>query len=745
MWCRMPKTLRWILIIIGLILILNILVSFDLDNDEKFRRELKRRAKKHNFELSDYLSEFQEKDVAGDEKTKSNKIIYEPVQYKQSQPKNRGQKGAKQLWELEKEEKEEEALLEQPIIHKKKHHLEVLNEDDIKDTIHRPPVDKQHNDFDQINDGGPQIPIPEADPEIEQQKFQIAEHLRKNPYEEEQMEIDFGGGAKKVKKSTKIRFSEGLQIYSNEGKPKTVPWSGDNPIRGKYGEDGAAVKFTETEDIKKAEEMFKINQFNMYASQQISLDRNLLDKRHAHCKAKDEFVASKVDELPNTSVVIVFHNEAWTTLLRTLHSVINRSPRRLIHEIILVDDCSEREHLGKALEDELDSYPVTVKIIRHPERRGLIRARLTGAEITTGDTITFLDAHCEAMPGWLEPMLLRIHEDRTRVVCPTIDVISDSDFGYNYGSDHSYGGFDWKLVFRWYPISKAEQSRRNHDHSEPIRSPTMAGGLFVIERDYFYELGSYDPEMDIWGGENIEMSFRIWQCGGTLEIHPCCHVGHVFRKHTPYTFPGGTSNIISKNNRRLAEVWMDDYKQFYYAVASHVKNVDYGDVSERKELRNRLQCKPFEWYLTEVYPESHLPRNYLVLGEIKQVNNNYCLDSLGHKKEREEIGAFPCHGSGGNQIFCFTGDGEIRMEDLCMDASGSNLDKIVLFKCHKQKGNQFWSYDEDSQQIKHSSGHCLEISPDTVHNPNKYTLKMRSCNDLKRRVFQEFGFVNSKI
>lgn len=44
-------------------------------------------------------------------------------------------------------------------------------------------------------------------------------------------------------------------------------------------------------------------------------------------------------------------------------------------------------------------------------------------------------------------------------------------------------------------------------------------------------------------------------------------MGHVFRKATPYTFPGGTGQIINKNNRRLAEVWMDEFKNFFYIIS----------------------------------------------------------------------------------------------------------------------------------------------------------------------------------
>ena len=36
----------------------------------------------------------------------------------------------------------------------------------------------------------------------------------------------------------------------------------------------------------------------------------------------------------------------------------------------------------------------------------------------------------------------------------------------------------------------------------------MAGGLFAMNRKYFFESGAYDRQLTYWGGENVEMSFR---------------------------------------------------------------------------------------------------------------------------------------------------------------------------------------------------------------------------------------------
>ena len=118
------------------------------------------------------------------------------------------------------------------------------------------------------------------------------------------------------------------------------------------GEGGRAVMVPETlkEEAKKR---FTENQFNILASDLIALNRSIKDQRSTKydvllCSSSNPSLSRSrrcrshtfPSDLPTTSIVIVFHNEGNSTLLRTLTSIILRSPVQYIHEIIMVDDAS---------------------------------------------------------------------------------------------------------------------------------------------------------------------------------------------------------------------------------------------------------------------------------------------------------------------------------------------------------------------------------------------------------------------
>ncbi|XP_014357657.2 putative polypeptide N-acetylgalactosaminyltransferase 9 isoform X2 [Papilio machaon] len=495
---------------------------------------------------------------------------------------------------------------------------------------------------------------------------------------------------------------------------------GSDNAPGELGQPVVLPKNMSEEAKLAVSEGWKKNAFNQYVSDLISIRRKLPDPRDEWCKKPGRYL----EDLPQTSVVICFHNEAWSVLLRTVHSVIDRSPPHLIKEIVLVDDFSDMPHLMQQLDDYMSSLP-KVRIVRATRREGLIRARLLGARYVTAPVLTYLDSHCECTEGWLEPLLDRIARNKTTVVCPVIDVIDDNTLEYHYrdSSSVNVGGFDWNLQFNWHPVPARERARHQHT-AEPVYSPTMAGGLFAIDKEFFERLGTYDSGFDIWGGENLELSFKTWMCGGTLEIVPCSHVGHIFRKRSPYKWRTGV-NVLKKNSVRLAEVWLDDYAKYYYQRVGNDKG-DYGDITSRKQLRDNLGCKSFEWYLKNIYPELFIPGESVAHGEIANPSTEMCIDSgAGPEEMKKPVNIWPCHGEYGNQYWMYSKNGEIRRDETCLDYSGHD---VVLYPCHGAKGNQLWLYDPSTKLLKHgSSEKCMTISR------NKDKIVMEPCSDAEPR------------
>jgi polypeptide N-acetylgalactosaminyltransferase len=179
------------------------------------------------------------------------------------------------------------------------------------------------------------------------------------------------------------------------------------------GENGKKVEtdrlFEEEGVLKKHQTRFAENKFDVVTSELIALNRSVGDLRSQQCKDQKYPI-----ELPKTSIIISYHNEAESTLKRTLISIMARSPLKFIEEIILVDDASiNRSYLLGPLDDFVKSFePIPVHIIRSKERIGLIKARMLGVRRAKGEVITFLDSHMEVFPGWLPPLLLEIKNNR---------------------------------------------------------------------------------------------------------------------------------------------------------------------------------------------------------------------------------------------------------------------------------------------------------------------------------------------
>ncbi|KAK7797659.1 hypothetical protein U0070_001859, partial [Myodes glareolus] len=376
-------------------------------------------------------------------------------------------------------------------------------------------------------------------------------------------------------------------------------------------------------------------------------------------------------------------------------------------------------YLKERLEQYVQQLQI-VRVVRQPERKGLITARLLGASVAQAEVLTFLDAHCECFHGWLEPLLARIAEDKTVVASPDIVTIDLNTFRFSRpsqkGKAHSRGNFDWSLTFGW-ELLPAHEKQRRKDETYPIKSPTFAGGLFSISKAYFEHIGTYDSQMEIWGGENVEMSFRVWQCGGQLEIIPCSVVGHVFRTKSPHTFPKGTS-VIARNQVRLAEVWMDSYKKLFYRrnlqAAKMVQENNFGDISERLQLREQLHCHNFSWYLHNVYPEMFVPDlNPTFYGAIKNLGTNQCLDVGENNRGGKPLIMYVCHNLGGNQYFEYTSQRDLRHnigKQLCLHASASTLGlRSCQFtgKNSQVPKDEEWELTQDQLIRNSGSGTCL--------------------------------------
>lgn len=256
--------------------------------------------------------------------------------------------------------------------------------------------------------------------------------------------------------------------------------------------------------------------------------------------------------------------------------------------------------------------------------------------------------------------------------------------------------------------------------------------------------------MDIWGGENLELSFRAWMCGGSVEIAPCSHVGHVFRKASPYTFPrdGGVSAVLHSNLARVAMVWMDDWAKFYFSVNPMAKEASKTqDVSDRLRLRKELSCHDFKWYLDHVWPEHFFPDVGRQFGYFKHRSTGMCLQrphrgNEGSSNQPSGPAILQTCAKDSTFLFAFsqlvvvTEQGFIMAdESVCLDSPAAMEDEAtVRFQACIESERQKWQVDSEKMTIMHAeTGKCLS-------HPTAGTSDILTLQPCSGKVIQQWTF-----
>jgi hypothetical protein len=132
-------------------------------------------------------------------------------------------------------------------------------------------------------------------------------------------------------------------------------------------------------------------------------------------------------------------------------------------------------------------------------------------------------------------------------------------------------------------------------------------------------------------------------------------------------------------------------------------------------LRKELDCKPFQWYLDNVYPERFVPGSAMQTvysGDLRNDATGLCLDTLGKGSWGDLLYGYPCHGLGGAQSFVFTSFRDLRptlslLHDMCV---ARHSDGVMLWPCYQLEGDQAWELSDAGLRSGPGDTLCLEPS-----------------------------------
>ncbi len=448
----------------------------------------------------------------------------------------------------------------------------------------------------------------------------------------------------------------------------------------------------ESEQIGRQGNEPSVHEIKHRASNHIIIDeriKKIPDTRPAQCKEVTYKTTRKV------TIIVDFFDYQFYDLKTTLGSVLQYTPTEIIHEILVIDDGSTLEYIkqdSKAFVDKIRK----AKILRLPNKVSIGRARMEAVKQATSEILVFLENNIICNEGWIQPLLHELESNHSAIVVPHFDNINDPvSYEYQSTAANLVTGFSWSLTMRMAQVSD------NNDVTKPLDTAVMRGSAFIMTRKLFDKIGGFDEDIEDIGGQNIEMSFRTWMCGGSLKVLPCSRVG-VLNLHDPVKI------VNADTIRRISEVWLGDKKDLVYrntGTQDSMSESEEKSIHDRKTAIQNLKCKNFDWYLKtaakDIYTPSKDAKYYGILkcktGRCAHIGNDRRVD-LGSCKAQ----AYNLHTT--DMLFEYDTKGLLKTQGKCLEVQNSAYVKLV--ECKEGETKQQYEYHNGGKLKNRWSGYC---------------------------------------
>jgi GT2 family glycosyltransferase len=240
---------------------------------------------------------------------------------------------------------------------------------------------------------------------------------------------------------------------------------------------------------------------------------------------------------PKVSVVVVTYR-AREHVVRCLQSL--RHNVDLSHQAVVVDDGSgdgTAESVGEQFPEAL--------LLAKTRNEGLVAGRNSALPLVRGRFVLMLDSDTEVRPGAVEALVEVLERDpKVGLVAPRLVYPS----GEVQLSCRRFPPLLAPLTRRG-PYARLDPDPRSHrlhvmkdfDHRSERPVVWVAGAAQMWRSDLPSLIGSFDPRVSSYGGEDQDWCLRVWEAGLEVRYVPQAEIMHAWQKMTRTTRFGAAS------------------------------------------------------------------------------------------------------------------------------------------------------------------------------------------------------------